>query len=125
VRQIGEVRVSVATKISQTFSLKLSGTEIHGSPVPGQVSLSHTGNLLSLLMTAECAAAECPPYELVALIADACEIKDANHYSLLFTVLNSSSMKMISSTFTQQGIYIKGFVFGMHRKFLSYAKTKI
>lgn len=120
-----ELRVSVATEISQTFSFNLSGKEIHGSPVPGQVSLSYTGNLLNILMTAECVAADCPPYELVALIAHVCEIKDANHYSLPYTALSSSSIEMISSTFTQQGIYIKGLVFGMPRMVKSPTKTNI
>jgi hypothetical protein len=103
--------------------LNLSGTEIHGSPVRGQVSLSYTGNLLNLLMTEECAAATCPPYELVALIADTCEIKDANHYSLLYIALSNSSIESIFSTFTQQGIYIKGVVFGMPSRFVLYPKT--
>jgi hypothetical protein len=125
VRQIDEVRVSVATDISQTCMLNLAGTEIHGSPVRGQVSLSYTGNLLNLLMTEECAAAKCPPYELVSLIADVCEIKDSNHYSLLYTALSSSSMESIFSTFTQQGIYIKGLVFGMPWKFVSYPKADL
>lgn len=115
VRRIDEVRVGVATEITQTLMLNLAGTEIHGNPVRGQVSLSNTGDLLDLLMTEECAAAECPPYELVRLVADACEIKDPNHYSLLYTALSSSSMESISSAFTQQGICIKGLVSGMPR----------
>ena len=125
VHQIEEVRVSVATDISQTFMLDLAGTEIHGSPVRGQVSLSYTGSLLNLLMTEECAAAKRPPYELVSLIADACEIKDPNHHSLLYTALSSSSMENISSTFTQQGVYIKGLVFGMPREFVSYPEADL
>jgi hypothetical protein len=116
VRQLEEVRVSVATAISQSFLLNLSGTEIHGSPVPGQVSPSHTGNMLNIMMTKECAEAECPPHELVTLIADACEIKNTTHYSLLFTALSRASLESIFSTFTQQGIAVKGLVFGMTRK---------
>ncbi|KAF2812279.1 uncharacterized protein BDZ99DRAFT_518138 [Mytilinidion resinicola] len=111
IRQIDEVRVSVAIDILQTFMFNLAGTEIQGNPVRGQVCLSDTGHLLNLLMTEECAAAQCPPYELVSLIADACAIKDPNHFSLLFTALSGSSMESIYSTFTQQGIYIKGLVF--------------
>lgn len=107
------MRVSVATDISQTFTLNLAGTEIHGSPIRGQVSLSYMGNLLNLLMIEECAAAECPPYEFVSLIAGVCDINDPNHFSLLYTALSNSSMESIFSTFTQQGIYIKGLVFGM------------
>lgn len=105
VHQLDEVRVSVATYISQTFTLNLAGTEIHGSPVRGQVSLSSTGNQLNLLLTEKCAAAKCPPYELVSLIASALGINGPNHYSLLY--------ESISSAFTQQGIYVKGLVFGM------------
>ena len=111
-----EVRVSVATNISRTFTLNVAGAEIRGSPVRGLVSLSHTVDLLNLLMTEECAAAKCPPYELVSLIADACGIEDPNHYSLLYTALSSPSMERISSTFTQQGIYTKGLVFGTPRR---------
>lgn len=124
-RQIDEVLVSVATDISQTFTLNLAGTEIHGSPVRGRVSRSYRGDLLNLLMTEECAAAKCPPYELVSLIADACEIKDQKYYSLLYTALSSSSIESISSSFTQQGIYIKGLVFGMPRKFVSCPKSDL
>ena len=116
-RQMEEVRVSVATNISQTFTLNVAGAEIRGSPVRGQVSLSHTEDLLNLLMTEDCVAAKYPPYELVSLIADACGIEDPNHYSLLYTALSSPSLERISSTFTQQGIYIKGLVFGTPRKF--------
>jgi hypothetical protein len=112
-RQIKDVRVSVASEISQTFTFNNAGTRFQGSPVRGQVSLSHTGNLLNLLMTEECATANCPPYELAALIADICEIKNPNHYSLLYTVLSNSSMENIASAFAQQGIYLKGIVFGM------------
>jgi hypothetical protein len=114
-RQIDEMRVSVATDISQIFTLSLNGTQIHGSPIRGQVSLSKTGNLLNLLLTEECAAAKCPPNKLVSLIADICEIKDQNHFSLLYTALSSSSMESIFSAFIQQGIYIKGLVLGMSR----------
>lgn len=113
-RQIDEMQASVATDISQTFMLDLNGTEIRGSPVHGQVSLSENRDMFNLMMTEECAAAKCPPYELVALIAEACEIKNSSHYSLLYTSLSSSSIESISSSFTQQGIYIKGLVFGMH-----------
>ena len=111
-RQVDEVRVSVATHISQTFLLKLASTEIYGNPVRGQVSLSSAGGCLNLFMTEDCAAAECPPYELVRIVADACDIKDPNHYSLLYIALSNSS---IAATFTQQGISVKGLVFGMHR----------
>lgn len=123
VRQIDEVRVSVAADISRTFTLDLAGTNIYGSHVRGQVSLSYTGNSLNLLMTEECAAAKCPPCELVSLIADACEIKGPNHYSLLYIALSSSSMESISSTFTQQGICIKGLVFGMPQKYVPCLKA--
>ena len=119
-----EVRVSVATNISRTFTLNVAGAEIRGSPVCGQVSLSHTGDLLNLLMTEDCAAAKCPPHELVNLIADACGIEDPNHYSLLYTALSSPNMESISSTFTQQGIYVKGLVFGTPRK-IAYVRMLI
>src|SRR2546421_1193215 len=95
VRQMEQVRVNVATDISKTFLLNLDGTEIHGSPVRGQVSLSYAENLLNLLMIEECAEAKCPPHELVTLIAEACEITDAKHFSLLYTVLSNSSMESI------------------------------
>ena len=122
VHQIEEVRVSTATAVSQTFVLNLSDTEIHGTPVRGQVSLSSTGNMLNIILTDECAAAECPPHELVALIADACEIKDTNHYSLLFTALSNASLEGIFSTFAQQGISVKGLVFGMIWKPICFLK---
>jgi len=112
-RQIEEVRVSVATVISQTYLLNASGTEIHGTPVRGQVSLSDTGNMLNIMMTEECAEAECPPHELVALIADTCDVTDTNHYALLFTALSNARLESIFSTFTQQGIAVKGLLFGM------------
>lgn len=111
--QLDEMRACVATNISQTFTLNLTDTHIHGSPVRGQVFLSYTGNLLNLFMTEECAAARCPPYELVSLIADVCGIKDSNRYSLLYTALSNSSMESISSTFAQHGNYIKELVSGM------------
>ncbi|KAF1996938.1 hypothetical protein P154DRAFT_607356 [Amniculicola lignicola CBS 123094] len=112
IRQIDEVRVSIAVEILQTFMFNPAGTEIQGNPVRGQVCLSDTGHLLNILMTEECAAAQCPPYELVSLIADTFAIKDPNLFSLLFTALSGSSMESIYSTFTQQGISIKGLVFG-------------
>jgi hypothetical protein len=114
-RQIEEVRVSVATDISQTFMLNIAGVEILGGDVRGQVSLSYTENFLNLLMTEECAAAKCPPYELATLIADACGIKDPKHFSLLYTALSNSSLESINTTFKEQGIMIKGLVFGMPR----------
>lgn len=117
VRHIEEVRVSVATDISQTFMLSIGETEIHGGDVRGQVSLSYKENLLNLLMTEECAAAKCPPYELATLIADACGIEDPKHFSLLYTVLSNSSLESIDTTFKAQGIYIKGLVFGMTLRF--------
>ena len=103
----------------------MAGTEIHGNPVHGQVSLSYTGNFLDLQMTEECAAAKCPPYELVSLIADACGIRDPNHYSLLLTALSTSSMESISSTFTHQGICVKGLVFGMSLELVSCSEAKL
>lgn len=118
-RQIQEVRISVATHISQIFQLKLDGGEIYGDPVRGQVALSKAGDYFNLFMTEDCATAECPPYELVRILADACEIKDPNHYSLLCTVLSNSSVESIAATFTQQGIDVKGIVFGMYRLYFS------
>jgi hypothetical protein len=119
------VRVSVATDITQTFLLNQRGTEIHSNPVGGQVSLSYTGNMLNLLMTEECATSKSPPYELVALIAEVCEIKDTNHYSLLHTALSKSSRESLLSTFAQQGIYIRGLAFGMSWRYLSKLKTNL
>ncbi|PMD47662.1 hypothetical protein L207DRAFT_415975, partial [Hyaloscypha variabilis F] len=107
-RQVDEVRVSVATQISQTFLLKLTSTNICGSPVRGQVSLSSSGGYLNLFMTEECANAECPPHELVRLVAEACNITDPNHFSLLYTALSNSRLESISAAFTQQGINVKG-----------------
>jgi hypothetical protein len=124
-RQIDNVRVSVARDISQAYTLNLAGSEVHGSPVRGQVSLSLNGNLLHLLMTEECAAGKCPPYELVSLLAGVCDIKDPNHLSLLYTALSSSSLQSIFSTFTQQGIYIEGLVLGMPWNFPSYTKADL
>jgi hypothetical protein len=124
-RQIDEVRVCVVTYLSQIFTLNLAGTEIRGSSVRGQVSQSYTGTLLNLLVTEEFAEAKCPSYEFVRLIADVCEIKDPNHYSLLHTALSSSSMESIFSTFAQQGIYISGLVLGVSYKFKSYPKADL
>jgi hypothetical protein len=81
--------------------LDLPNAKIHGNPLRGQVSLSYTGNLLNLPLTEECVAAKSPPYELVNIIAEACEIKNPNHYSLLYTGLSGSSMESIFSTFTR------------------------
>jgi hypothetical protein len=117
VRQIEEVRVSVATDISQTFMLDIAGTEIIGGDVRCQVSLSYTENFLHLFMTEECAAAKCLPYELATLLADVCEIKDSKNFSLLYTALSNPSLESIYSTFKEQGIYIKGLVFGMCLRF--------
>jgi hypothetical protein len=117
VRQIEEVRVSVATNISQNFMLNIAGTEILGGDVRGQVSISYTENFLNLLMTEECVVAKCPPYELATLIADACGIKDPKHFSLLYTTLSNSSLESINTSFKEQGIYIKGLVFGMPSRF--------
>jgi hypothetical protein len=116
-RQIEKMRASIATDISQTFILNIAGTEILGSDVRGQVSLSYTENFLNLLMTEECAAAKCPPYELVTLIANICGIEDPKHFSLLYLTLSNSNMESINSTFKQQGIYIKGLVIVVSRSF--------
>ncbi|PQE10655.1 heterokaryon incompatibility protein [Rutstroemia sp. NJR-2017a BBW] len=111
VRQIEEVRVGVATDISQTFVLNVAGAEILGDDVRGQVSLSYSENFLNLLMTEECAAAAHPPYELATLLADACRIEDPKHFSLLYIVLSNSSLESINKNFKEQGIYINGLVF--------------
>ncbi|KAH8698045.1 hypothetical protein GQ44DRAFT_733432 [Phaeosphaeriaceae sp. PMI808] len=107
-RQINEVRVYIATDISQTLTMNLAGSEIHGAPIPSQVTLTTTDDKLTLSMTEECATAECPPHELVSLSADTFGIKDSTHYSLLFTALSNSSMKSISSAFSKQGIQVEG-----------------
>ena len=112
-RQIEQVRVNVATEISKTFLLNLDGTEVHGNPVRGQVSLSYAESLLNILMIEECAEAKCPPHELVTLIAEACKITDMKHFSLLYTVLSNSNMESIISAFTQQGMHVKGLVLGI------------
>jgi hypothetical protein len=113
-RQIQEVRISVATNVSQIFQLKLDSGIIYGDPVRGQVALSKSGDHFHLFMTEDCANAECAPYDLVRILADACEIKDPNHYSLLCTALSNSSVESIAAAFTQQGIDVKGIAFGMY-----------
>lgn len=118
-RQIDEVRVSVAADIFQTFTLNVGSDEIHGNPVPCQIASSYTGNLLNIFVTEECASAEFPSYDLVSLIADLCGIKDPNHCSLLYTALSSSSMRSIYSTFIQQGLHVKEIVFGMPQRLVS------
>jgi hypothetical protein len=105
--------------------LNLAGAEIRGGDVRGQVSLSYTGDFLNLLMTEECAAAECPPYELITRIADACGIKDPKHFSLLYAAFSNSSMESLDSTFKEQGIYIKGLVFGMPQSLAQHLKTDL
>ena len=112
-RQIDQVRVSVATDIFQTFVLDLGSTKVDGNPVRTTVSLSHTGYMLGLNMTEECAVAKCPPHELVSSLAALCEIQDPNHYSLLYTALSNPNLESILSTFHQQGVAVTGLRFGM------------
>ena len=110
-RQIDQLRVSVVPHLSQVFELRKDRTNVQGKPLKGQVSLDSKGSLLNLIMTEECAAAALPPYELVTLLADECQIQDPNDRSLLYTALISSNMESIYSTFSQQGIHVDGLVF--------------
>jgi len=98
----------VATHISQQFSLRIADCTVKGSPTRGQVARSDAGNVLNLFITEEGASEETPPYELVNIIADACQLSDPNHRSLLHTALSSSNIRSLISAFQQQGLYIKG-----------------
>ncbi|KAF2129618.1 hypothetical protein P153DRAFT_431538 [Dothidotthia symphoricarpi CBS 119687] len=110
VQQIDNLRVSVVLRIAKTFVFSNDGTDIEGHSVDGQLTLSNTANRLDIFLAEDCAAAETLPYELVALLADAFEIKTASHRSLLTTVLLSSSMQTISSAFVQDGVHVAGLV---------------
>jgi hypothetical protein len=117
VYQIEEVQVSITTDILQTFILNIAGTEILGGNIRSQVSLSYTENFFNFLITEEYTAAKCPPCELATLIADTCGIKDPKHFAFLYIALSNSSLESINTTFKEQGIYIKGLVFGIPSRF--------
>ncbi|KAH7202459.1 hypothetical protein DER44DRAFT_669606 [Fusarium oxysporum] len=110
--QLDNIRVSITTEVSQTFSLNFKGTIIQGRSVAGQVSLSRSHNLFHLFMTEECAKAKTPPYDLLSLIADACSIRNPVHYSLLCTLLGNSDLEEIYSVFCHRGLYVPGIDFG-------------
>jgi hypothetical protein len=110
--QIENVRGIVAPLISQNHVIHTNGTTIEGNHVVGQSSVSFTGSSLNLFLTEETAAAENPPYELSILLADLLGIQDSNHRSLLYTVLISSNLETIYSTFSQQGIETDKLIFG-------------
>jgi hypothetical protein len=88
--------------------LRNADCTVKGSPTRGEVARSDAGNVLNLFITEEGASEETPPYELVNIIADACQLSDPNHRSLLHTALSSSNIRGLISTFQQQGLYIKG-----------------
>lgn len=110
---MGEIRVSVATKMAQVFILDLPGERVEGNSVPGQAALKKEGRFVSLVMSKECAAAKMPPYDLVKHMADAFSITDPTHIPLLHMALSSMSVESIFSTFTQHGISVKGLDLGM------------
>jgi hypothetical protein len=110
--QIETICVSTAPFISKTYVMKRNGIVVEGHSVGGQACLSITENSLNLFLTEETAAAESLPYEVSVLLADQLKIKDANHQTLLYTVLISSNLESIHLTFMQQGIEVDGLVFG-------------
>jgi hypothetical protein len=111
-QRIENGRGTVAPFISQTYSLYGHDITVEGNSVHGQTSVSVTENALNLFLTEEMASTENPPYELSVLLADEVGIQDRNHRSLLNTVLVSSNLQSIHSTFTQQGIVVDGMTFG-------------
>jgi hypothetical protein len=111
-QRIDNIRGTVAPCISQTYLLSGHDDAVEGNAVDGQTSVSVTGSSLNLFLTEEMAAAESPPYELSILLADELGIQDSNHRSLLNTVLISSNLESIHSTFMQQGIDVEGVIFG-------------
>jgi hypothetical protein len=107
-RQIDGMKVSVTTEVCQTYVLKADGTEIVGKPCKGQVASYGVGDSLHLFMTEAGITAQYAPVELVNVIAHHCEIKNLGNISLLYTVLNDSSLDRIKSAFEEQGFRVKG-----------------
>lgn len=108
-RQITNLRVRIATAVSEIFTMVTpDNQEISGNPIAGHVSISSTDDTLTLIMTEETATAECPSHELISSLADICGIKDQKHISLLFTTLSNLPLKSINTAFVHQGIKVEG-----------------
>ncbi|KAF2474923.1 uncharacterized protein BDR25DRAFT_255455 [Lindgomyces ingoldianus] len=115
-RQLNDLRVHVATQVSQVFVLEQEDTEIYGNPVRGQVAMLRNDNHIDFFLTEESINAEYPPFDLVRAIADICAFKDLSHYSLLFAVLSNYSMEGIAEAFAQQGLQVEGIIVANPKK---------
>ena len=101
-----ELEVKAATEIVQTYTLIAGDLKIPGRHGKGQVASAMVGNTLTIIMTEESIAAECPPFELVELIQDHCDLVDPMSLSLLHTALSDSNIERVYATFMKQGIHI-------------------
>lgn len=110
-RQVDEIEVDVATRLTQTFTLDLPDGRVGGRPVAEHVTLTK-GRNVKLTISEACINAPTPSYKLVTLLAEAFHITDPKHFPLLHLALSDESPVTILAAFLQHGIAVEGLTMG-------------
>lgn len=106
-QQIRSVRVSLAARIFENYTLKGADFEIEGRPCRSDILWSATGDQLQIFVASQYRSPlHCPTAAIVDLISECCEIKDRRRLNLLWIVFTQTDLDRVNQAFAKQGIHI-------------------
>lgn len=95
----------MAAEIAQSYTVKVEGNDVVGTVERGDVALSCMDGMLRIFMTEESVSCECPPYELMDLMARHCSIGPHTKHRLLVSLaLSDDNIHRIQTTFRKEGV---------------------
>lgn len=106
-QQIKSVRVSLAARIFENYTLKGAAFEIEGRPCRSDILWSATGDQLQIFVASRYRSPlQCPTAAIVDLISEYCNIKDHHYLNLLWMVFIERDLDRVNQAFAKQGIHI-------------------
>ncbi|KAI1426993.1 hypothetical protein F5Y12DRAFT_793314 [Xylaria sp. FL1777] len=103
--ELDDLRVSMASEILHTHTLKYNDKEIRGAPGKAQVAVLWTG-APRIYIAQGAMRSHAAPTELIEAFAERFKIKSTTKLTLLFTALGHHDMRRIHNVFKMHGIHV-------------------
>jgi hypothetical protein len=81
-----------------------NGSTIESRSEPGRVMLARESKTLKVFLTSEDLDENCPPLELIEMLADFCGIVDPDHVVILTHILMQKNFKRIEDDLQRRGL---------------------
>ncbi|KAM3089563.1 hypothetical protein ACMFMG_001147 [Clarireedia jacksonii] len=107
--QLKRATVSIASRVTYTYSLMYNGVRCQGKEKEGKAALS-SKEILQLFIAEKAVSHRSPPVEIVDLLAEYLKIQNPLHLRLLFTVFSQRHIGDIKAAFDMHGIHVQVFI---------------